>query len=75
MVPAELKLSGAELRRTGCGIGHAGFESHFPLMELQGGSDNKESACDAGELGSIQLSRGWEEPLEKGMTAQSSILA
>ena len=33
-----------------------------------GGSDGKESACNAGD-------RGWEDPLEKGMAIQSSILA
>ena len=32
----------------------------------------KESACDAGDQGSIL---GWEVPLEKGMTIHSSILA
>ena len=33
-----------------------------------GGSGNKESACNAGDLGQ-------EDPLEKGMTNHSSILA
>ena len=33
-----------------------------------GGSGNKESACNAGDLGQ-------EDPLEKGMTSHSSILA
>ena len=37
-----------------------------------GGSDSKESACSAGDLGSIP---GWEDPLEKGMATHSSILA
>ena len=32
-----------------------------------GGSDSKESAYDAGDL-------GWEDPLEKGMATYSSIL-
>ena len=32
----------------------------------------KESACNAGDLGSIL---GWEDSLEEGMTTQSSILA
>ena len=36
------------------------------------GSDCKESAFNAGDLGSIP---GWEEPLEKGTATQSSILA
>ena len=35
-------------------------------------SDSKESACNAGDLGSIP---GWESPLEKGMATHSSILA
>ena len=33
-----------------------------------GGSDGKESACNAGDL-------GWENPLEEGMATHSSILA
>ena len=36
------------------------------------GSDGKESACNAGELGAIL---GWEDPLEKGMVTHSSVLA
>jgi len=36
------------------------------------GSDGKESACNAGELGSIL---GLEDPLEKGMVTHSSVLA
>ena len=35
-------------------------------------SDGKESACNAGELGSIP---GLEDPLEKGMASHSGILA
>ena len=35
------------------------------------GSAGKESACNAGDLGSIL---GWEDPLEKGMAIHSSIL-
>ena len=37
-----------------------------------GGLDGKESACSARELGS---SLNWEDPLEKGMATESSILA
>ena len=37
-----------------------------------GGSDGKESACNAGDPGS---SLGWEDPLEKGKATHSSILA
>ena len=36
-----------------------------------GGSDGKESACNAGDLGSIP---GLEDPLEEGMVTHSSIL-
>ena len=35
---------------------------------LPGGSDSKELACNAGNL-------GWEDPLEKGLATHSSILA
>ena len=37
-----------------------------------GGSDHKESACNAGDQ--VQ-SLGWKDPLEKGMATYSSILA
>ena len=37
-----------------------------------GGSDGKESACNAGDL---RLIPGWEDPLEEGMAIYSSILA
>ena len=36
-----------------------------------GGSDGNESACSAGDLGSVP---GQEDPLEKGMAIHSSIL-
>ena len=39
---------------------------------LSGGSHGKESACNAGDLGSIP---GQEDPLEKGIATHSSILA
>ena len=40
-------------------------------MELPGGSDGKESACNAGN----QLqSLGWEDPLEEGMATDSNFL-
>ena len=41
-------------------------------MGFPGGSDGKESACNAGDL--IQ-SLGQEDPLEKGVATHSSILA
>ena len=37
-----------------------------------GGSAGKESACNAGDLGSTL---DWEDPMEKGMATYSSILA
>ena len=39
---------------------------------FSGGSDGKESACNAGDL---RLIPGWEDPLEEGMAVYSSILA
>ena len=42
------------------------------MLSLPFGSDGKESACSAGDLGSIL---GWEDTLEKGMATHSSILA
>ena len=41
-------------------------------MGFPGGSDSKESACNAGDQ--VQ-SLGQEDPLEKGMVTHSSILA
>jgi len=41
-------------------------------MGFPGDSDGKESACHAGDPGSIP---GQEDPLEKGMATHSSILA
>ena len=41
-------------------------------MGFPGGSDGKESACNAGDLVSIP---GSGSPLEKGMATHSSILA
>ena len=41
----------------------SGFPDRLPL-----GSENKESSCNAGDL-------GWEDPLEEGMATDSSILA
>ena len=37
-----------------------------------GGSFRKESACNAGDLGSILC---WEDPLEEGMATHSNIFA
>ena len=41
-------------------------------MLFPDGSDGKDSACNAGDLGSIPV---LEDPLKKRMTAHSSILA
>ena len=41
-------------------------------LGFPGGSDGKESACNAGDLSSIP---GMENPLEEGMATHSSILA
>ena len=41
------------------------------IQGFPGGLDGKESACNAGNLGSIP---GWEDPLEKGMATHSSVL-
>ena len=41
-------------------------------LDFLGGSDGKESACSAGDLGS---SPGQEDPLEKGRVPHASILA
>ena len=41
-------------------------------LGFPGGSDSKESACNAGDPGSIA---GSEDPLEKGMATHFSILA
>ena len=38
---------------------------------FSGGSDGKESACNAGDPGLIP---GWEDPLEKQMATQYSLL-
>ena len=39
-----------------------------------GGSGGKESACNAGDLGSEVRFLGWKVPLQKGMASHSSIL-
>ena len=42
------------------------------IIQIPGGSDGKESACNSGDPG---LAQGWEDPLEKEMATHSSILA
>ena len=50
--------------------GEWGGSSHTYIVftRCPGGSDGKESACNAGDL-------GWEDTLEKGTATHSSILA
>ena len=48
------------------------------MSGFSGGSEGKESACSAGDLGLVPgLGRclDWEDPLEKVMAPHSSILA
>ena len=46
------------------------------LYDLPGGADCKESACSAGDLGSIWIqSLGWEDDLEKEKATHFSIFA
>ena len=40
-------------------------------MGFPGGSDGKESTCNAGELSSIL---GWDDPLEKGIAGKGNPL-
>ena len=40
-------------------------------LGFPGGSDGKESFCNAEDLGSVS---GWEDPLEEGMATHLSIL-
>ena len=53
-------------------FGHLYFSRDIKTFLPPDGSDGKESACNAGDLNSIP---GSEDPLEKGMTTHSSILA
>ena len=48
------------------------MEQVIYLMGFPGGSVSKESSCNAGDPGLIP---GWEDPPEKEMTTDSSILA
>ena len=42
------------------------------VVSISGGSDSRESACNAGDQ---VRSLGWEDPWEKEMATHSSILA
>ena len=46
----------------------------FGGRDFPGRSDDKESACTAGDPDSIPKSRGSEDPLEKEMASHSGIL-
>ena len=48
------------------------FSANHSIVAFPCGSAGKESACSVGDLGLIL---SWEDPLEKGMATQSSILA
>ena len=49
-----------------------GQATHTNILGFPCGSADKESACNAGGLGSIL---GWEDLMEKGKATHSSILA
>ena len=51
------------------------FSAPWGRVGFPGGSNGKESACSAGDLGSILGFHPWEDPLEEGMATCSSILA
>ena len=52
-----------------------GIHNTLIKWSFPGGSDGKESACSAGDLGSTPGQPDQEDPLEKGMATHSSILA
>ena len=45
------------------------------MVNFPGGSDGKTSVYNAGDLDMWVQPLGWEDPLEEGMTTQSSVLA
>ena len=49
---------------------HLYYQEGFP-----GGSDSKESTCNAGDTGDMGLTLGQEDPWEEEMATHSSILA
>ena len=59
---------------------HVTSEPHFPYIDTEGLTpyglpwcfQTQESACSAGDLGSVS---GWEDPLEEEMGTLSRILA
>ena len=65
---AAIQKSTNNKRWKGCGVKECMRLSSIGL----GGSDDKKSACNAGDLGLIP---GLGRPLEKGMATHSSILA
>ena len=53
-------------------VSEFGTDTYTLLCLTQIASDDRESACDVGDLGSILV---WEDLLEKGMATHSSVLA
>ena len=45
--------------------------TYIYIYDFPGGSEGKESSCNAGDRGSIL---GWEDPLQNGIATHSSIL-
>ena len=69
---AEPAATGAQKSKSSCpeSVGRA-HKPYLPLYgAFPGGSDGKESACSAGDLGLIL---GWEDPLEKEMATHSGM--
>ena len=57
--------------------GYSNHRSYWEFKEITflGGSDGNESSCNAGDTGDLVQSLGQEDPLEKRMATQSTILA
>ena len=58
---------------TGVYLGHLNT-SHSNALFFPGGSDGKESACNAGDTGDVGSVPGQEDPLAEGMATHSCIL-
>ena len=70
-------VKGAKEKQQGTEGSHkrGDFGGQYPMQATEGspgGSDNKKSTCNVGNLGSVP---GWEDPLEEGMATHPSILA
>ena len=77
MVTPHLSLAFSVMDTWRPGSCYSNSETCSPPIVFPGGSDGKKkSAFNAGNLGSGgKIFLGWEDPLEKGMTTHSSILA